>query len=90
VNPLRTKIFLNGIYRFKALAMVCSTWVRSSFFGTCPSPYRFEYMAFIVVSMVLICGVFQVLLLVSHGCFFLQHFSVITRGRVLFSGAYLL
>jgi len=59
VNPLRTKIFLNGIYRFMALTMVFSTEIQSSFLGPCPSSDRYELMAFIGVSMVLIYGVLR-------------------------------
>jgi hypothetical protein len=51
----------------KALPLVINTWIQSSFLGPYPSSDQFEFMAFITVSMVLICGVFLTLLFESCG-----------------------
>jgi hypothetical protein len=67
--------------------LVCLLW----FCMRCLRSDQFEFMVLIVVSMVLTCGVSQMLFFDSCGCFqfFCNIFPVTTRERVLFSGAYL-
>ena len=71
--------------------MVFGSSVRLLFCIMCLWFDQFVFIALIMVQKVSICSVFLVLFCESRGCasIFLQHFSVITFGQVLFSGAYL-